>query len=613
MLLLAAAAAVWGLLQPTTDAFGPPSETEDRGAILRVESGRAGPTDAAPSAIKPIARTEFTPRSPADSTAGSGAIVFTARFLSDGQPIVRGDVGVEFFRDEEAKAATASAASAADPPVETVVEASGVVRTVVRTPVDRVVPAGAHVRTAVGSDVAVTDASGRAEFASPFSAGPLDGGRAVFQVFGRDGGLLGAIEIALPAWLPPEGCDLGIVEVTDANRLFAGRVVDDAGDPIVAAAVEIGRPPERVGRNSGLDFVPLTGLCATAGKGGAFAVRGDASAVAGTPTILARVSAKGYLTSAPVAVLPGASELRFVLVRPSVLAMSFVHQGEPLDGLVVHVALRPTSGVGRGWTGTADASGAIEFGDLPSGSVKVEIFVADRTTSVGASARHEPAAVVGPIELSAGEVCRDRRLNPFDLGAVVRRILLRVETEDGRPVPGAVAAIVEQDPSSFGSMLQGARALFRERRQSFSATAGKDGVVRLYAPPGLRDVAVAAWDFVPTIVRGVAAEDVVRLKKVRTFGVVLSGGEPVSAREDADAVFVETDCPADPDDGRSAVRLWSNGPPSSGEFFAAGAGAIRYRVLRGRARFAQGTPVPWKDGVIKADAEGRLTLTIDPD
>ena len=262
---------------------------------------------------------------------------------------------------------------------------------------------------------------------------------------------------------------------------------------------------------------------------------------------------------------------------------------------------------------TADGSGTIEFGDLPSGSVKVEIFVADRTTSAGASARHEPAAVVGPIALSEGEVCRDRRLNPFDLGAVVRKILLRVETDDGRPVPGAVAAIVEQDPSSFGSMLQGARALFRERRQSFSATAGKDGVVRLYAPPGSRDVAVAAWDCVPTIVRGVAAEDVARLRKARTFGVVLSGGKPVSAPEDAEAVFVETDCPADPDDGRSAVRLWSNGPPSSGDFFAAGAGAVRYRVLRGRARFAQGTPVPWKDGVIKADADGRLTLTIDPD
>ena len=318
-----------------------------------------------------------------------------------------------------------------------------------------------------------------------------------------------------------------------------------------------------------------------------------------------------FLSSTPVTVLPETSGLRVVLVRPAGLAMSFVYRGLPLDGLAVHVSVRPAKGEGRGWSGTADEFGKIVMADLPPGPVRVEVFVSEPTTSAEVSFRRDPLTVVGPIELPAGDVCRERSLNSFDLASVVRRILLRVETEEGLPASEVDAAVVETDPSFNGSWLQGNTAFFKNRRASFAARTGKDGVIRLYAPNGPRDVAVAGWDLVPVLIRNVAAEDVVRLRKSRPLTVVLRGATAGAASDGADRVVVETDCPADPGDERSAIRIFRAAHPTSAEFSAAGAGAVRYRIVRGDAARGKRSDAAWRDGVIKADAAGRLTLTID--
>lgn len=249
--------------------------------------------------------------------------------------------------------------------------------------------------------------------------------------------------------------DFGVLELRSQPVLVAGRVVDEAGNPIASAKVVVHIPTaERMEvEGSSVVFEGSTlvrrrsaeSFRGSTDASGNFLIRGttrdgvqpslDVSAAGFLPTVF---DTPGGTRRAPV-FTPGQRDVLVRLQRSAALQVSFhwpsrdYEESPPLvevsvayaDGLVVTERPKPPY-----WSRSGSRSvhlRGVRIQGLPTGFATVTV-VAIRENHLGEPMRH----VVYDVELLAGGTSLDPRLNPLDLMTGHRRWQLTFERQDGK-------------------------------------------------------------------------------------------------------------------------------------------------------------------------------------
>ncbi|MEO0651501.1 MAG: carboxypeptidase-like regulatory domain-containing protein, partial [Planctomycetota bacterium] len=223
------------------------------------------------------------------------------------------------------------------------------------------------------------------------------------------------LNIQLP--LPPGEVDLGRVRLGD-HPFVSGTVVDRAGRPVEHAYVE-------VVASSGQATVTNHVSAATTPADGRFRLQ---SPVFEGPYAL-RAKAQGLRTLKPLPFEPG-GEVTLRLdgvgsLRAEVAGVSWIHARWSLSARLAREdgsALVELEQVSFG-----PASHGFRGDEVPSGRWRVELFHAFDEV---------PLARVPGLQIEAGQVCEDERIQPIDLSGLLTLIALRVRTSEGAAIEG---------------------------------------------------------------------------------------------------------------------------------------------------------------------------------
>lgn len=287
----------------------------------------------------------------------------------------------------------------------------------------------------------------------------------------------GRLAASLPGLVPPLD-ESAVLVLPPATRL-AGRVVDEAEEPVAGARVELVDAAPAPGRLEPPERRPQTATAHSDGDG-RFVLDGLA-----TGPVRVTVSAEGFQTSAPRPLrLPTDAEPLFVL-RPGATLEGSVRDdaGEPVTGARVTVVTESPSGRLRGFS---DDAGGYRVGGIPPGSWPVVVHHAEYETA-GRVVAIEPGVQLHDVVLTPGLAVSGR-----------------VVDGDGAPVAGARVALQ--------------RRLGRGGRQRYTATSGEDGGFRIpRVLDGVYDVSAEAAGHART-----AAAEPVRLAGEPVDGVLLA-------------------------------------------------------------------------------------------
>jgi hypothetical protein len=260
--------------------------------------------------------------------------------------------------------------------------------------------------------------------------------------------------------LPPRAAseERMVGDVTDrgAALLVAGVVEDASGKPLQGAAVEV-----REVRQRGQSRVADTDDVTTDAEG-RFSVEG----ATGESKLTVHVSLEGwYLAELPM-FAPGRDDLRVTLAPAGGIAGSVrTPEGAAPLRVEIFVSGEPSRNGGTGYEASDGLStwvqkdGSFSFPSLRPGKAKVSVRHgwSDRDT----------VAVVEDVEVVAGQVTRDPRLQGLDLAKSLRAIRVSAVDPDGRPVAGATAHWRATGEDTY----------WRE------VTSGKDGVATIHVKP----------------------------------------------------------------------------------------------------------------------------------
>lgn len=290
----------------------------------------------------------------------------------------------------------------------------------------------------------------------------------------------------------PESLDVGDIEIAERPLLCSGRVVDDRGDAVGGATVEL----VATGAVEPAAAAPLERCRSHAS--GRFELRGTAPA---GPAGL-EASERGYANPPPLPFEQGAEGVVLVLPRAGEIVGS-LRLPENVPGRSFRVALRrlgsdaPTDFKVSAAIGSA---GDFRFERLAAGTFDVRVGL--REAAAGAAASFD----VTGIEVHAGETVRDARLAAVDVSQLLRLLALDVRDEQDHPVAsGRVASVASGSTPRVETRLRHGRALLAGPADSFDVevlaagfqpllVAAHPGALALVLKRGLSVHVVAALD-----------------------------------------------------------------------------------------------------------------------
>jgi hypothetical protein len=276
-----------------------------------------------------------------------------------------------------------------------------------------------------------TDAGGRFRFA--FDRDPGDATSAKLEI-GRSadrGGGSSVVRIALvdlPAVLPSGDVDVGDVVYRGTGLLVGGVVVDEEGKPLAGvtiAAMETGGGAMR----SPLDEVAEV----KSGADGQFRLEGDPS----QGRVLLGASLDGRFVAARLSFAAGATDVRVVMQKAGGIAGSvrLPSRRQGHDGWVLIQGPTQDNGDtgyrfdGEGLSVAIEEDGKFEVRTLRPGRARVAIRLGWN--------EDDTILVVEDVEVVAGQVTRDPRLQDVDASKSLRALKVLVRDRDGKPVQGA--------------------------------------------------------------------------------------------------------------------------------------------------------------------------------
>ena len=273
---------------------------------------------------------------------------------------------------------------------------------------------------------------------------------------------------------PGRTVDLGDVRLVAEPVLAEGVVVDGEGEPVDWATIRVRKEVHLEGRDETY-WDPVNEWMTQTDDVGAFQLLGEAPA--GNFEIYAGKSR--WIDADPLPLRPGSTGYRFVLEREGKLAGA-VRVAEGIDptwlGVRVEPEHRPRTA--RVWPPRERVSndGTFLVAGLPAGMARVTFLL---------EGREDPVAVVEDVEVRAGEVSRDPRLQGLDLESALHRIEVEVVDSAGRAIDTGHVAFALADDTVHHVKLAGGRASFLAGRVGLGAT--------IYAP-GYRTVTCPVVD-----------------------------------------------------------------------------------------------------------------------
>lgn len=231
--------------------------------------------------------------------------------------------------------------------------------------------------------------------------------------------------IELPAALLPGEHRLGDLVLAPPPMLAAGLVTTAGGDPVADAEVYGEALVDKRGEKEfwwrSFPALPVTAV--KTGGDGRFEIRGRIEG-SHLGRFRLQVRREGFRPPAPVEIALGAEDLRIVLEVGAALAVRFaVPDGLAMPAGELSLVLAPSAGGEELRCAPAPAPGEeFVWSDLAAGRYRLEVRHACAV---------EPLATLEGIELAAGQVLRDARLQPFELGEHLGVARLRVFAPDG--------------------------------------------------------------------------------------------------------------------------------------------------------------------------------------
>lgn len=354
--------------------------------------------------------------------------------------------------------------------------------------------------TRTGSAVVQTDADGGFELETEAAETvalsfrlPAGGGRPAMVA-----------EVEAPCERDARTIDVGQVRMWDLPRVAAGRVVDAAGEAVAGATVRLVRASANVGG-------PLTKAQRVANAGDDGSIRRVVTANDGSFAIFDELEAGRYALSAAARRSRLSSSrqlLEYGGLRP-IEGLELVLRDRPVGSLEGWLVLPPGVHASRVLV-AIEGSGGTEPGSIeasrrscspaPSGRFRLEQLDAGEVTlQIWIEGWQRPALEIEGLEIVAGVVSTDPRLEGLALDRVVHAIPCEISDLDGAPI-----AVGEVRYGRVGGELG-------------FAVGFHDGRVRLLSPTPLVDAEVAAPGAETVRYANVGARDRLTLGPGRDF------------------------------------------------------------------------------------------------
>ena len=273
------------------------------------------------------------------------------------------------------------------------------------------------------------DLDGRAQVVVPDAFAESEGGVITIVRRGEKGDYLGAARMGFESWKASP--DLGSVQLIEEPVLVRGTVVDEEGRPVSGLGLSVpgGYNPGARSRSTSGGSVFFR-HSVTTDEEGRFEFRelsDDPGGITITPG-LGRFAQRYVVSGADAAT--GDQEHTIVLGRASSIQGTFAGLSDYL-GLGVRIELRDKEGVPdtsnpRRYFST-DTKGVFRLPNCPPGEYSVGFQL---------NSGQEPFLLVKGIEVLAGEVCEDVRLQGIDLSGHCRRLAVTVLKPDQTPLAG---------------------------------------------------------------------------------------------------------------------------------------------------------------------------------
>ncbi len=276
---------------------------------------------------------------------------------------------------------------------------------------------------------------------------------------------IGMVELFLPDTMRDGDLDLGTIPMTMLPSLLAGVVVDETGLPVAAATVSC-QPwihPLDEGGDQAAAITTKTDLS------GNFTVRG----LTVDEHLAISVQHADMVSSPPTRVQRGQSGLRIELARAGSVEGNFLSTGNT-KRITLELTRVCTAGSDRhvfnpeNWR-DLEAVVPFRFANLVPGTYRLRVLV----TAVADYSLLD----VPDIQVEAGLVLRDPRLHLIDVHRATRRLRLRVESREGKPVAKAWVMLAASDQLGGRVAMCDANgcAEFSVGPQPFFAVGGADG------------------------------------------------------------------------------------------------------------------------------------------
>ena len=282
--------------------------------------------------------------------------------------------------------------------------------------------------------------------------------------------------------------DLGDLQLGSAPPLYAGKVLDDLGQPVVGALVTLDSQKSNMGPENPQLFETLMMNAATDAEG-AFLLTGMPGYSPEEIALRVTAVADGYQQVDGEIVEPGRTDLVITLARAGSATISWILPPNlPAAAVGVHMAPMEAD---------PDATMVlpIQRTEYTLPKLAPGVYRLTLLDEVG-----NPIQVVEGVEIHPGEVCADERLVDIDLQPLTEILQLSLRAEAGR---------VLETPASVWRL---------QPTQGRYQRAGRRGTNRddwrvLLAKGATADLFVAARGYRPAVLEGVAGEQEVRMAR----------------------------------------------------------------------------------------------------
>ncbi len=324
----------------------------------------------------------------------------------------------------------------------------------------------------------------------------------------------------LPTPLHTGENDLGTLVLDRAPLVASGLVHDDRGEPIEGAMVQAELPGARAEE----PWHAVRNLRATTAANGAFVLRG----VAPTGPLRLRASADGHLPAQTAALPPPVTSCEIALPRSAAL-LGGVVPSEALAPNDVLVELRLGAEVYHARVDVGDQRWSFRFASLPVGIAEL----GERSLGDGAGEQR-----FAGIELRAGEIATDPRVQAIDLATGLRSVPFAVVDVLGAPLRDVMVFVLdgdEQQQRFEGLLLADGRGCLRTHASAPEVLLGAPG--HRWLRVALAERAAIALPALIEVAFVLAAD--VRLAAGETLAVELTPQEPLLGQTGSYVLWVD--------------------------------------------------------------------------